>query len=145
MVEQAAVNRRVVGSSPTYTACISLSKNIAKMPTASEFNVEQLEAIAKELDGLNVDDATDIEKNIFEILRAAGVLEIETIPYGHGLKNLSYKIFKSVAAPSLNQPTLTDEERAAIEWSINRDDDADDSGGAIRARNSLRGLLERTK
>jgi hypothetical protein len=48
--------------------------------------------------------------------------------------------------PLYRSPTLTDEERDAIEWAINKTAQAyDDAAGGPIKREAMRGLLQRTK
>jgi hypothetical protein len=51
-----------------------------------------------------------------------------------------------VAVPLYRSPTLTDEERLAIAWAINKTAQSyDDAEGGPIKREAMRGLLQRTK
>jgi len=79
-----------------------------------------------------------------------------TVGYGGGggyftddeRKAASWRDAGATVAPLYRQPqpTLTDEEREAIEWAINKTARTyDDHEGGPMKREALRGLLERTK
>ena len=69
------------------------------MPTASEI---ALKKIADEFDGLQLDDATLLEKNIFKILIELGLGEYEKVSYG---KNLSYTAMRATSPKDEFFPT----------------------------------------